>query len=84
MAKINIYGTVPLLEPYRLGKNYVLHDASLSDNPVFYKKVLTQAQKSIRILDPYAFEHDAIRVFEYIHVENLKIEIITTRYKKKI
>ena len=83
MAKINIYGTVPLPEPYKLGKNYVLHDASLSDNPVFYKKVLTQAQKNIRILDPYACEPDATRVFECIHVENITIDIITTGYEEE-
>ena len=83
MAKINLYGTVPLAEPSRPGKNHVLHDATLSQIPVFYKKVLTQAQKSIRILDPYAFEHDATRVFECIHVENIKIDIITTGYNEE-
>lgn len=50
MAKINLYGTVPLAEPCRPGKNYVLHDASLSHNPVFYKKVLTQAKKTFASL----------------------------------
>lgn len=83
MAKINLYGTVPLAEPCRPGKNYVLHDASLSHNPVFYKKVLTQAKKNICILDPYACEPDATRVFECIHVENIKIDIITTGYSEE-
>lgn len=83
MAKINLEGKLPpLVEPYRLGKNYVLHDAALSANPVFYKKALTQAQIVIRILDPYAFQHHAVKVFECIHVENIKIDIITTGYNE--
>lgn len=83
MVKINLHGAVPLTEPCRPGKNYFLHDASLSNNPVFYKKVLTQAKKNICILDPYACESDAARVFECIHVENIKIDIITTGYSEE-
>lgn len=82
MAKINISGTIPITEPYKQGENYFLHDASLSGTPVLYKNVLAQAQKSICILDPYAFEHDATRVFESIHEENIKIYIITTKYEE--
>lgn len=50
MVKINLHGAVPLTEPCRPGKNYFLHDASLSNNPVFYKKVLTQAKKTFASL----------------------------------
>lgn len=83
MATINLLGKVPLAKPYNQGVNYFLHDASLSENPAFYKKVLSGAKKSISILDPYAFQNDATRVFECIHTENLTIDVITTRYEEK-
>lgn len=47
------------------------------------RKFLLKLKKNICILDPYACESDAARVFECIHVENIKIDIITTGYSKE-
>lgn len=82
MANITIHGEIPQIEPYIQGENYFLHDALCSKEPVCYKKVIAGAKKSIRILDPYALENDATRVFECIQEDSLIIDIITTGYEE--
>lgn len=82
MVNINIPGVVPQIEPYIHGENYFLHNPSRSDEPVCYKEVIARAKKSICILDPYAFENDATRVFECIQENGLTINIITSGYEE--
>lgn len=82
MANITIPGEIPQIKPYIHGENYFLHDASCSDEPVCYKKVIAGAKKRICILDPYAFENDATRVFECIQEDGLTINIITIGYEE--
>lgn len=84
MATINIPGAVPSLPKYQQGDNYVLHDPEINKNTAYYKELLAGAKKSIRILDPYAFNgNDSIRVFEVVSCDNITIEIYTTGYDKK-
>ena len=84
MATINIPGAVPSLPKYQQGDNYVLHDPEINKNAAYYKELLASAKKSIRILDPYAFNgNDSIRVFEVVSYDNITIEIYTTGYDKK-
>lgn len=84
MAKINITVEMPSLPKYRQGDNYVLHDPVINNNAAYYKELLAGAKKSIRILDPYAFNgDDSVRVFEVIRCDNITIEIYTTGHDKK-
>ena len=84
MATINIPGAVPSQTKYQQGDNYVLHDPEINKNAAYYKELLASAKKSIRILDPYAFNgDDSIRVFEVVSYDNITIEIYTTGYDKK-
>ena len=84
MGNIKIPASVPSLPRYQQGDNYVLHDPEINKNAAYYKELLAGAKKSIRILDPYAFNgNDSIRVFEVVSYDNITIEIYTTRYDKK-
>lgn len=82
MAVINPVGKVPELVYYRKGSGYVLHDALKSDSPKFYKELLSQARSSICIIDQYAFENNALSVFESIASENIKVYIYTIGYNE--
>ena len=83
MATINIPGAVPSQTKYQQGDNYVLHDPEINKNAAYYKELLAGPKKSIRILDPYAFNgNDSIRVFEVVSCDNITIDIYTTRYDK--
>ena len=84
MGNIKIPASVPSLPRYQQGDNYVLHDPEINKNAAYYKELLAGAKKSIRILDPYAFNgNDSIRVFEVVSYNKITIEIYTTRYDKK-
>lgn len=84
MATINIPGAVPSQTKYQQGDNYVLHDPEINKNAAYYKELLAGAKKSIRILDPYAFNgNDSIRVFEVVSCDNITIEIYTTGSDEK-
>lgn len=84
MGNIKIPASVPSLPRYQQGDNYVLHDPEINKNAAYYKELLAGAKKSIRILDPYAFNgNDSIRVFEVVSCDNITIEIYTTKYDKK-
>lgn len=77
MRQITIPSSIPSVQSYKRGKNYVLHDPSQMSNPTYYKNVLAKAKQSIRIIDPYALCHDAEGVFENVKQSGIKIEIIT-------
>ena len=79
MGNINIPASVPSQPRYQQGENYVLHDPKINQKAAYYKELLAGAKKSIRILDPYAFNgEDSIRVFEALCSDNITIEIYTT------
>lgn len=61
-------------------ERYVLYDPNQGMPPMYYKNILSQATASIRIMDPYVFQHDAVGVFEAICHENIFIEIFTQGY----
>lgn len=83
METIKIPASVPSQPRYQQGENYVLHDPNINQNAAYYKELLAGAKKSIRILDPYAFNgEDSSRVFEAVGTENITIEIYTTGYDK--
>lgn len=83
METIKIPASVPSQPRYQQGENYVLHDPNINKNAAYYKELLAGAKKSIRILDPYAFNgEDSSRVFEAVGTENITIEIYTTGYDK--
>lgn len=64
-------------------ERYVLYDPNQGVPPMYYKDLLNQAKESIRIMDPYAFENDAISVFEAVCHENIFLEIFTQRYTNR-
>lgn len=80
MTNVNLQGTIPVAPKYQQGENYVLHDPKITQSPAYYKELLAVAKRSIRILDPYAFQYDAIEAFEVVCSENIQIEIVTRRY----
>lgn len=61
-------------------ERYVLYDPTMGMPPMYYKNILSQAKESIRIMDPHAFEHDAINVFEAVCNENIHLEVFTSGY----
>lgn len=83
MANVDFQGAVPTPPKYQQGENYVLHDPNITQSPAYYKELLAGAKQSIRILDSYAFQHDAIRVFESVCSEGIVVEIITLRYDQE-
>lgn len=84
METIKIPASVPSQPRYQQGENYVLHDPNINKNAAYYKELLAGAKKSIRILDPYAFNgNDSIRVFEVVSCDNITIEIYTTGSDEK-
>lgn len=80
MANVNLQGAVPTPPQYQQGENYVLHDPNITQTPAYYKELLSVAKQSVRILDPYAFQYEAIEAFEVVCSENIQIEIVTRRY----